>query len=65
MVFVIIIAMASIVFAIATVITSTLVIQIDDERTAVFYGFRSFLWYCKNCGTKRTKYRVIKIEGLF
>ena len=63
--FTIIFAIASIVFAIVTVGTATLVIRIDGERTAVFYGWRAFRWYRKNCGTKRTKYQLIKIEGLF
>ena len=58
-------AIVSIVFAIVSVTTATLTIQIDGERTAVFYGWKSFCWYRKNCGTKRTRYRLIKIEGLF
>ena len=63
--FAIIFAMASIIFAIASVATATLVIRVDGERTAVFYGWKSFCWYRKNCGTKRTNYRLVKIEGLF
>ena len=63
--FVIIFAVASIVFATVSVATATLVIQIDGERIAVFYGWKAFHWYRKNCGTKWTRYRLIKIEGLF
>ena len=63
--FAIIFAMASIIFAIASMATATLTIRIDSERTAIFYGWKAFHWYRKNCGTKQTQYRIIKIEGLF
>lgn len=40
--FAIIFAMASIIFAIASMATATLTIRIDGERTAVFYGWKAF-----------------------
>ena len=61
----IIFTVAAIAATVVTVATATFTVQIDGERTAVFYGYSSFCWYRKNCGTRQTRYQLIKIEGLF
>ena len=55
-------ACASIAFAIATVIFATYTVTINGDRVAVFHSIKRWMQYHRDCGTKATKYRIIKID---
>ena len=54
-------ALIALVFLAVNVACATYTVKVDD-RKAVFYGIKSIFWYRKNCGTKKTKYRLTAIR---
>ena len=55
-------ALASIAFAVITLVFATYTVTIDGDRKATFYGIKRWRQYHRDCGSKRTTYRLVKIS---
>jgi len=55
-------ALGSIAFAITTLVFATYTVTIDGDRKATFYGIKRWRQYHRDCGSKLTTYRLVKIS---
>ena len=55
-------ALTSIVFAVITLVFATYTVTIDGDRKATFCGVKRWRQYHRDCGSKRTTYRLVKIS---
>lgn len=54
--------LASITFVVITLIFATYTVTIDGDRKATFYGVKRWRQYHRDCGSKRTTYKLVKIS---